>query len=358
MLLTSLKENDTAFVAKAIQEHQLKNLPKAGFHSEPDYWQETNRWRRVIERYEWGVVMFISDRERRSHATIVAKGQVDLVQGRVSQQGTWVEIKPDWYREMALELSQTRRQNVLEIPSCLGFHEPDVICDGGKNEGGRMEPPCAWRERCMALQTFCQNNNRLAENMLKGKPPEMIVQMTTRLLAQANGIPSTHKPKAAAPAAKPAVVSAPKAPAVARATKAPDPAQTKAMYDFVASVTHEVASAADLQVSADLAKSGAAENNLYLVDRTSNSDYISVYIASKPKPRAIASFRVRARVGFLVQFPIPNTSALLSPIVPSDVRQWKDGAFQSAVADVPMTGDRLEHIKSIMVAIILGQDAS
>ena len=182
------------------------------------------------------------------------------------------------------------------------------------------------------------------------------MQMTTRLLATATGIPS-DRPQAKKAEAKPVIQApAPNKPRPARPAKGADPDQTKAMYDFVATVTQEVASAAGLKISADLGKVAAEDGDLYLVDRTSNSDYISIYQQSKPKPRAIASFRLRARVGFLVQFPIPNTSPMLSPIVPSDVRAWKDGAFQSAVSDVPSVGDRLEHIKNIMVAIIKGQD--
>lgn len=351
MILTSLREHDHQFVHKAITEHSLEPTPKAGFHAEQDYWFENARWKRVIERYAWGAVLFISDRERRAHATIVAIGQIDLVQGKVSQQGGWLDIKPDWYKEMAMELVQTKRQVKLEIPPCLGFHFPDVTCDGGKNEADRMEPACAWRERCIALQAFCQNNNRLQENVLRGKPPEQIVQMTTRLIANAGGIPSTK------PTPKPAQSKtvATTQTAVPKMAKASDPTQNKAMFDFVAGVTQEVASAAGLNVSADLGKSGAAVGDLYLVDRTANSDYISIYKNDEPKPRAIASVRIRARVGLLVQLPIPNTSQLLEPIVPADVRVWIDGAFKSAVREVPQSGDRLEHIKHIMVAIIRGE---
>jgi len=46
-----------------------------------------------------------------------------------------------------------------------------------------MEPACAWRDRCMSLQKFAQDNNRLQEDLLKGKSPEQIIQLTTRLMA-------------------------------------------------------------------------------------------------------------------------------------------------------------------------------
>lgn len=355
MMLMSNKDMDTGFVAKALSEHNLDPNPKTGFHAEPDYWQETQRWKRVVERYEWGSVLFISDRERKANATIIAVGKLDIANGKVSHQGGWQDIQPGWYKEMALELSSLLKKPTtrLQVPPCLGFRQPDVICDGGKNEYNKMEPACAWRDRCMALQKFAQDNNRLQEDLLKGKSPEQIIQLTTRLMANGS-VPLPPVPKAE-PAdkkqAKPA--AAPKATAGARSTPATDPVASKAVLSAVATVASEVAAAAGLKVSADGTKHLAAAGDLFMVDRTENSDYISIYQARKPKPLALASFRVRARVGVLVQLPIPKTSPLLEPIVEADVREWKDGAFQSAVREVSMEGgDRLEHIKHILVAII------
>lgn len=39
-----------------------------------------------------------------------------------------------------------------ERPNCLGFHEPDNVCDGNVKTG---EPPCAWRGRCLTLISLC-----------------------------------------------------------------------------------------------------------------------------------------------------------------------------------------------------------
>lgn len=357
MIMMSNKDMDTSFVAKVIAEHGLDPIPETGFHSANDYWQETQRWKRVVERYKWGGVLFISDRDRRSNATIVAVGKIDLVQGRVSQQGGWQDIQPGWYKEMAMDLANLLKKPTakLQVPPCLGFRQPDVICDGGKNEHNKMEPPCAWRDRCIGLQKFAQDNNRLQEDLLKGKSPEQIIQLTTRLLTNSGAqVVARHLPpsKPATPsAAKPAPAA--KQPAAAKTASGIDPVVGKAVMEVVVSVANEVAAAAGLKVSADLTKHLAAVGDLYLVDRTENSDYISIYQLRKPKPLALASFRVRARVGVLVQLPIPKTSPLLEPILEADVREWKDGAFQSAVREVPMEGgDRLEHIKRIILAII------
>jgi len=352
MMLFSVKADDLSFVAKCIADNKLDPNPKTGFHSESDYWQETNRWKRVIERYPWGAVLFITDRDRKSSATIVAVGQLDLVQGKVSTQGGWVSFKPDWYPEMAGELAAFVKGKKLEIPPCLGFHAPMVVCDGGKNENNKLEGPCSYRDRCIALQKFCIANSRPQEKLLSGKSPEQIIQLTTRLLSNQGSSVIARTPavpKAKSQSAEPKQKTAT---AAAKATPVTDPAQGQAVYQLVASVAREVASAAGLNVSADMGKTAAAVGDLYLVDRTENSDYISVYQNRKPKSIAIASFRVRARVGILVQLPIPKTSPLLEPIVADDVREWKDGAFLSAVKEVPTEGDRLEHIKHIMVGII------
>jgi hypothetical protein len=354
MMFMSLKADDTAFVAKALAENQLDPNPETGFHARPDYWQENVRWKRVIERYKWGGVLFITDRDRRSNATIVAVGQLDLQQGRVSTQGGWVDFKPDWYKEMAHELTKLSKGDgaKLQIPPCLGFHSPEVTCDGGKNDIGMMEPACSWRDRCRALQKFSIDNDRMQEVLLKGKSPEQIIQMTTRLLANSGSLatPARAEPKAKKEPKTPA--EAKQATAGARGTQATDPDQAQGVYAVVASVAREVASAAGLNVSADMSKTAAAQGDLFLVDRTANSDYISIYQAHKPKPIALASFRVRARVGVLVQLPIPKSSPLLEPIVEADVREWKDGAFLSAIREVPTDGPRLERIKHIIVAII------
>src|SRR4029077_19707512 len=134
MSLMTPKDMDSAFVAKCIAEHKLNPIPKTGFHADPLYWQETERWKRVVERYEWGAAIFCSDRTRGAHATIVAVGSVDLEAGKVGRVGGMQDIQPGWYKEMAMELRDLKRNNgKLQIPPCLGFRAPDHICDGGKN---------------------------------------------------------------------------------------------------------------------------------------------------------------------------------------------------------------------------------
>lgn len=380
-ILTSLKPDDNAFVAKAISENALNPNPVSGFHAEPDYWMETERWKRVVERYEWGAVLFISDRERKQHATIVAIGRVDVAKGKVSTQGGWNDIQFGWYHEMAMEftamMSKKGVHRVLQVPSCLGYRQPDVICDGGRNASNKMEPPCAWRDRCMAVQFWCVDNNQLQETVLKGKSPEQIVQLTTRLLERAHPpgrssprttpktaqahepVPAEERPaEAVEESAESAESAAPvqsSQPVVPRGKARIEPEQTQAVLDLVASVMTDVAAATGINVSADWTKAAASLGDIYLVDRTANSDYVSIYRKAKPKPLALASFRIRTRIGYLVQLPLPTTSPLLSGIVQSDVRKWNDGSFQSVVYGVQTEGDRLDHVKSIIASLITEQ---
>ena len=45
-----------------------------------------------------------------------------------------------------------------ERPECLGWHQPDPLCDG---DGG-AEAPCAWRERCLAVNTLFEKQTKSA----------------------------------------------------------------------------------------------------------------------------------------------------------------------------------------------------
>lgn len=353
MILLSNKDMDSTFVSKVIAEHKLDPTPKAGFHADPTYWQETAKWKRVIERYEWGAVMFLSDRNRNAHATVIAVGKLDIDAGKVSTQGGWKEIQPHWYKEMAIELKQIKNgQGQLIVPPCLGFHASEIVCDGGLDPTSRkMEPPCGWKGRCMALQAFAQDQGRLQEDLLRSKSPEQIVQLTTRLLQRQ---PGSTKPPARNATDKTKQKHAEAQPAGSLATGTPAASSNNITVTVVTALAKEVAQAAGIEMSADHTRQAAAIGELYLVDRTANSDYVSLYQAHKPKPIALASFRLRSRVGMLVQLPIPKASPLLADIVQDDVKEWKDGAFQSAVKEVPLSGNRLDHIKNIILAILKG----
>lgn len=349
MILQNNRDFDTLFVSKAIAEHKLEPNPTTGFHSENTYWQETDRWRRVIERYPWGAVLFINDRTRNAAATIVAIGKLDIENGKVSEVGGWSDINPSWYKEMAMELkTAAKSQNMLAIPKCLGFRQPDHICDGGVNPTSKkMEPACAWRDRCMALQEFAVDQSRYQEDLLRGKSPEQIVQLTTRLLQRSKTITSSQPKK---PAHK--QLASEKQPPVVLAPQAQSSGANKIALSTIEELAKELASEAGIQISADGTRVTAKLGELFLVDRTTNSDYISLYMAARPKPIALASFRLRSRTGLLVQLPIPKDSRMFNGIDQADVKSWSDGAFLSAVREVPLKGERIGHVKKIILSIL------
>lgn len=346
MILHTGNQNDVAFVAKVIREHKLEPTPVTGFHSKDTYWQENERWRRVVEEYPWGCVMFIDDKERGMHATVVTTGKFDLATGK-SSHGM---IPMAWYHDMVSELKQLTAKTVLQIPPCLGFHECDHVCDGGIHpQTKQAEPECYWVKQCQALQSFSLNQKREPEEVLRGKSPEAIIQMLTRMLE--------HKPSGQAHVAAMANASA------ARGNKPHTEYPNTSLPDFVKELAREVAEACGVclhltnsvaQLDRIVEDVAAKAGDLLVVDRSTNSDYVSVYKArdGRPRAKAICSFRLRRRIGgFRVQLPLPKDSQLLEPIVSADVGLWKDGAFQTVVNDVIPGQRRMDHIKNIMVEL-------
>lgn len=351
MILQSGKYMDTSFVSRAIEEHKLEPTPVTGFNAEPTYWMENARWQRVIERYPWGAVIFMADRVNARTATVIAIGKVDVERGRVTTQGGQREINVAWYHEMATELKQAGQPDQLQLPPCLGHRKPDHICDGGLNrETRKHEPACAWRDRCIALQDHAVNTNRPQEQILQGKSPAQVVQLTTRLLERA-GKPEP-KPVSPARAATPAKPKPAPRPVASVAGKEPDGFRDKLIMN-VSTFTASVAEAAGLKVALSEAKQNALDGELYLINRVNPSGYISLYKADNPEHHALAVFRIRPRVGgYNIQLAIPPTSELLAGIEPSDVKPYKDGKFLTMVSNCTPEGKRMDHIKRIVVAML------
>jgi hypothetical protein len=349
---------DTAFVSRAIEEHRLEPSPVAGFNADPTYWMETERWKRVVERYPWGAVIFMTDRKHARAATVIAIGKVDLDKGRVTTQGGQQPITVGWYHEMVSELKQAQQPDQLQIPPCLGYRKADHICDGGLNRAIRkVEPACAWRERCIVLQEHAANTNRQVEQVLQGKSPTQVIQLTTRLLERAGKAEAKpverhdHKPVKQPAAAKPKPVAPTRQPAVP-AAKEPDGFREQLIAN-VSTFTASVAAAAGLKVALGETKQNALDGELYLVNRVHPSGYISLYQAATPDHRALAVFRIRPRVGgYNIQLAIPPTSDLFHGVEPTDIRPFKDGKFLSIVNNCPPEGRRMDHIRRILLAML------
>ena len=82
MIHLSTKLLDLPFVAGLLRKNKLNNRPVDGFHTMQDYWTENGRWKRVVERYEWGAIVYASDRQRNEHFTAVIEGEFDIQTGR------------------------------------------------------------------------------------------------------------------------------------------------------------------------------------------------------------------------------------------------------------------------------------
>jgi len=73
-------------------------------------------------------------------------------------------------------------------PGCVGYHVEERVCDGSYDpKRGKLDPPCTWRERCMALQDFCRTQGKPIEEATSkpdGTPLDhaAIVKLTGELL--------------------------------------------------------------------------------------------------------------------------------------------------------------------------------
>lgn len=340
MILHSYREMDVTFVSKVISDQKLDPTPSPGFHARTDYWLESGRYRRVVERYPWGAVLFCDDREKGQHVTAVAVGKFDPNSGKVTLDGKVCFMPMSWYTDLVrgLKLDHTHKQPQLTVPPCLGFHETDHVCNGGMNlQTKKQEPVCGWRKQCVALQRHAANRGRYQEELLRGKSPEAILQLATRLLEneQANPTAEVVRPK-------PQPKKRPKA----------DPGKPPSLRDIAHDIVGDVAEATSRSIVSD--RSSLLAGDLLIVDRTARSDYVSLYLAqSQGTPKAICSLRLRVKSGgFRIQLPIPKDDPLLAKLGEQDCDTWLDGAFQSSIRDVTPGKPKMELTKQILVQLI------
>lgn len=87
----------------------------------------------TVEEYGWGRVFYAEWKSRNVGCTWVERADEDSPD------------LPPWV---------VRVRAFVDRPGCLGHHEPDHVCDGGKNpETGEREPACRWRDVCRYVQT-------------------------------------------------------------------------------------------------------------------------------------------------------------------------------------------------------------
>lgn len=352
----SRKPQDLAYVAGILRSRALDPKPVPGYAEMPGAWDESSRFKRVVERYGWGSIMFLSDRERNEHATLVIEGEVDLDSGKIkTRTNKVVAIPVAWYKELA-EAFPTKGKpahlpTLIDIPGCLGYHQPDVTCDGGINEHSQVEKPCGWRHRCIPLQRFCADKGSVPEKLLKGKSPEWVVEATA-VLVNKYGAPAAPPPLPEGEGSAVTALNAEPSAAedAAGSTQARPPKATHRPKSQPSKVSKPEAGDVDpegtLQALWSALQAAFPERQwhmgegegkvgeVFISDRRNPSGYVSVYARPESGHRvAIMSFRLRRRMAG-VQLPIPKGHALLADVDANTVA-WKDGAFLSEVKPVP-----------------------
>lgn len=219
----STVEVDVRFVAKTISERKLEPIPLANFTESDDWHCENHRWKRVFERYSWGGVLFISDRDEDEHYTMVLEGEVDLGAGFIRRgdgvkesflsgialaNGNRVPYNAQWYQRMAIIFSESLQKSgrSAKVPPCLGSYQGDHVCDGGYNPRGQMEAACAWRERCILVQGLCAREKKTPDDVLRNLSTEDIIRLTSRLMSTQ---PAVSPPVALRAPAVPAIATVP-----------------------------------------------------------------------------------------------------------------------------------------------------
>lgn len=354
---------DLPFISRILRANHLNPIPQQGFYLNPAAWAENGDFKRTIEKYDWGVVIFLSNRKEAMHITIVAVGDFDPATGIVSSRaGVRHKLPVPWYTDMVRSLGDKKVPQVdIQIPGCLGHHEDDAgtdspVCDGGHNPTKDLtESPCAWKDRCIPLQSHAASLRVLPADILKGMRPEQIVQLTTRL--------RTDFARRQVPV--------PEALAViqARKTETQPFTQPVPLFKFAAEVLPAVSQVAkkgvaDSEVSGLVLQSGssaggvvllqqlwtalqarlpkrhfmssrdlAKPGNIFLQDRTP-SGYVSLY-CEPDEGRRIAIAEIKLKMNKVhALFPFSATHKLLSG---TDAKDIKDGKFISIITNIPGT---------------------
>lgn len=266
MIYVSENRKDSIFVARILRAHNLSPIPVPNYYDATDYQRRDGHWERVIERYSWGVVLYV-DRPGAS-ATIVATGDFDSATGRVTKDGQVKDVPINWYLELVRRCEMIK----IEIPGCAGYWVAGVTCDGGMNQDtNENENACAWRRRCRLIQNHMitldtdprtymnrygqETLSRLLERLEKGTKPKK-----PKKRRRPRGRPK-GKPQKATPEQK------------RERRYAPLKAMAAEFYEVLAK-TVDGQKIMCCERRTEAVRSGC----IYLVDRTEKGVYINIYL--------------------------------------------------------------------------------
>lgn len=147
MIYVTENRKDSVFVAEIFRKHRLSPIPVKNCYELSDYQKSNGQWERIIERYPWGVVLYVD--KPNASATIVAIGDFDPVIGEITKNGHAKRLPISWYRDLVRRCEMQK----IEAPACAGYWVAGVTCDGGINpDTNEEENACSWRHRCRLIQ--------------------------------------------------------------------------------------------------------------------------------------------------------------------------------------------------------------
>lgn len=343
MIHVSHKADDHEFVRSTIEQRQLDPRPVEGGHEAAAF---SDGSRRIIETYGWGSVVFLQHGDHA--ATLVIEGRFNVNSGEVFGVGGgfWRPITDavPWYRQMT---RQSAMESKRKMPKCLGLYEADDHeCNGdpkGEHERDRMA--CVYRDRCVAFGRLCSETKvaptrflkfRLVDELVNGKPrrvqyafakgdEDAFQERLARVISErgiTNGKVTVRVPGA-----------------IVQAKPAPKRAGEAACVELAAWLNKQLRDKMRREFARDNAHRAG---ELFIVDRTSSSGYLSVYVQQTiHRKRAVVSAFYRPALGTLevrVAVDFTDFRKLLSKsdcekLKPEDIT-GKDGAFKVRIRGV------------------------
>lgn len=174
----------------------------------------TDAWRRQVDWYPWGAVLFLSDRAGNRHATVVALGDVDV-------DGTDFELP--WYRDLAAAARAAQSEEPVrpDLPaappaveqaladrqarrvgrgSCFGHFLPkSPICVGGESpRSRRIRQKCAIARSCLQLREYAHLHNKTVAEVLAAQPEILQDAMARREIRKRPAKNGSAAPESAA----------------------------------------------------------------------------------------------------------------------------------------------------------------
>lgn len=349
MIWVSTRLHDELFKVRTFRNERLTPTPVGDHWKTEGAFFENASFKRIVEKYPWGAVLYLTSRKHGQHFTIVARGEVDVWSGKVVEGDATMQLQDfvPWYDTMVREecppASAAPQLALNNKPDCIGYHagaeasdEDRVICDGGVNAEGAVEPACSWREDCINFQAWCGKEGREPQSFLEGKSKEDQAKI---VLAIARPKPQPVKPpKASKVEVKvPEDDGAPKLPDVRPLRKtATGPApisgeelmnRTRALTNAATRIFNGIARQTERAL---VRERGLAQvGDFFITDRRVRSKYLALY-AQNRKGRAtpIMSTRLRPQQMVLaIQLPVDIVRPELDPIRdnarPIDIGKFK-----------------------------------